>query len=65
MTPQRTVVATILPNEMLLRDAAKMAVASHLHLVITRNGQTVITPFLLPGMQKIAVQVESAEEEAA
>ena len=55
--------ATILPDRMLLAEAAKQAAASHLHLVINRNGQCVLTPILLPGMQRIAVSTE--QEKAA
>lgn len=53
------ITAAILPDEMLLHDAAQMAVAQHLHLVITRQGTVVLTPILLPGMQKIAVRDKS------
>lgn len=57
--------AAFLPDEMLLAEAAKRAAAQHLHLVITRDGRRVLTPVLLPGMQKIAVQVEQPNKAAA
>ena len=57
--------ATILPGDALLHEAAALAAAQHLHLVITREGTTVLTPILLPGMQKIAVQVCAPERAAA
>lgn len=44
-----------LPNEATVLEAARQAAASHLHLVIDRDGQTKLTPILMPGMQKIAV----------
>ena len=59
------IAATILPDRMLLAEAAKQAAASHLFLVITRNGQCVLTPVLLPGMQKICVSTEPDERRAA
>lgn len=48
------ITATILPDETTLHQAAQMAAAQHLHLVITRRGTVVLTPILLPGMVKIA-----------
>jgi len=59
------IAAHILPGRMLLAEAAALAAASHLHLVITRDGRTVLTPVLLPGMQKIAVQTSAPAREAA
>lgn len=44
-----------LPDTATVLEAARQAAAGHLHLVIDRDGQTKLTPILLPGMQKIAV----------
>lgn len=41
-------------------DAANHAAAAHLHLVIDRKGRTLLTPIILPGMQKIAVREKVA-----
>lgn len=46
---------SILPDELTLHEAASQAHAAHLHLVIDRRGRTLLTPIILPGMQKIAV----------
>lgn len=46
---------TVIPNTTTVLEAANQAAAAHLHLVIDRHGRTLLTPILLPGMQKIAV----------
>ena len=53
----------MLPDDALLYDAARQALAQHLHLVITRRGTVVLTPIILPGMVKIAGAVK--QERAA
>lgn len=55
------IIARILPGDMLLADAAREAVCAHLHLVITERGQVVLTPILLPGMQRIAVNTDKRQ----
>ncbi len=54
-----------LPDEATVLEAARQAAASHLHLVIDRDGQTKLTPILAPGMQKIAVHAKQAGKVAA
>jgi hypothetical protein len=57
-----------LPDDLTLYEAAQHAQASHLHLVIDRDGEVKLTPVLFPGMQKIAVKEKPAatlEEKAA
>ena len=54
--------AEIPPDQMLLRDAARRATPARPHLVITEHGQCAVVPHVLPGMQRIAVQVEPDEE---
>lgn len=56
---------TIIPDSATVIAAAQQAAASHLHLVIDRDGRTKLTPVILPGMQKIAVSVKKAEGKAA
>lgn len=46
---------TVIPNTTTVLEAANQAAASHLHLVIDKNGRTLLTPIMLPGMQKIGV----------
>jgi len=55
----------VVPDEATLYDVAREAVASHLHLVIDRDGQAKLTPILLPGMVKIAVLDKSLAEKKA
>ena len=45
----------IIPNDKTVLEAANQASAAHLHLVIDRKGRTLLTPIVLPGMQKISV----------
>lgn len=52
---------TIIPDGATVIAAAQQAAASHLHLVIDRDGRTKLTPVVLPGMQKIAVRVKHPE----
>jgi hypothetical protein len=52
----------MLPDDMPLHEAAAKTDAARPHLVITERGECAIVPRLLPGMQKIAVQVESDPE---
>lgn len=52
---------TIIPDSATVIAAAQQAAASHLHLVIDRDGRTKLTPVVLPGMQKIAVSVKHQE----
>lgn len=56
---------TALPDELTLHEAATQANAAHLHLVIDRRGRTLLTPIVLPGMQKIAVLDKQAVPVAA
>ena len=51
---------TVIPNTTTVLEAANQAAAQHLHLVIDRNGRTLLTPIVLPGMQKIAVREKVA-----
>lgn len=55
---------TVIPNTATVLEAANQAAAAHLHLVIDRKGRTLLTPILLPGMQKIGVK-NKAEKVAA
>lgn len=55
----------IIPDSATVIAAARQAAASHLHLVIDRDGQTKLTPVLLPGMQKIAVGIKRQAEKKA
>ncbi len=48
-------ITVTLPDSATLYDAARQAAAAHLHLVIDRDGETKLTPLILPGMQEIAV----------
>lgn len=52
---------TLIPDSATVIAAAQQAAASHLHLVIDRDGRTKLTPVVLPGMQKIAVSVKYRE----
>ena len=54
-----------IPDEATVLEAARQAAASHLHLVIDRDGQVKLTPIMLPGMQKIAVHNKQTERVAA
>ena len=56
---------TLIPDSATVIAAAQQAAASHLHLVIDSDGQTKLTPFLLPGMQKIVVRVKNMEGKAS
>ncbi len=56
---------TIIPDSATVIAAAQQAAASHLYLVIDRDGRTKLTPVVLPGMQKIAVRFKHAEGKAA
>lgn len=56
---------TIIPDSATVIAAAQQAAASHLHLVIDRDGQTKLTHVILPGMQKIAVGIKHQEGEKA
>jgi hypothetical protein len=53
---------TIIPDSATVIAAAQQAAASHLHLVIDRDGRTKLTPIVLPGMQKIAVRFKHQEK---
>lgn len=44
----------LIPDDATLHEAAQLAAASHLHLVIDTDGQCKLTPILLPGMQKFS-----------
>ncbi len=48
---------TIIPDGATVIAAAQQAEASHLHLVIDRDGQTKLTPVIRPGMQKISLLI--------
>ncbi len=52
-------------SEATVLEAARQAAASHLHLVIDRDGQAKLTPYLRPGMQKIAVHAKQDGKAAA
>lgn len=54
-----------LPDEATVLEAARQAAASHLHLVIDRDGRTLLTPIVWPGMQKIAVKAKQSQKVAA
>ena len=56
---------TVIPNTTTVLEAANQAAAAHLHLVIDRNGRTLLTPILRPGMQKIAVKARQSQKVAA
>lgn len=56
---------SIIPDSATVIAAAQQAAASHLHLVIDRDGRTKLTPVIQPGMQKIAVRVKHLEEKTA
>lgn len=55
----------IVPNEKTVLEAANQAAASNLHLVIDRKGRTLLTPIVLPGMQKIGVNNKQTHRVAA
>lgn len=48
----------IVPGTATLIEAANQAISSHLHLVIDHRGRTLLTPILLPGMQRIGVRIK-------
>lgn len=55
------ILPTIIPDSATVIAAAQQAAASHLYLVIDRDGRTKLTPIVLPGMQKIAVRFKHPE----
>lgn len=52
-------------SETTVLEAANQAAASNLHLVIDRKGRTLLTPIVLPGMQKIGVSNKQRAQVAA
>ena len=56
---------TIISNDKTVLEAANQAAASNLHLVIDRKGRTLLTPIVLPGMQKIGVNNKQVQRVAA
>ena len=54
----------ILPDDETLHAAAQQACARHLHLVIDEHGHFRLTPFVLPGMQKMFVLDKSLRNAA-
>lgn len=58
------ITAVAFPDEATLHEAALQARARHLHLVIDEDGQVKLTPFVLPGMQKMFVLDKSLREAA-
>lgn len=58
--PEGDCYAVTVDSEATVIEAAQQANAAHLHLVIDKRGRTLLTPILLPGMQKIAVKEKVA-----
>lgn len=56
--------AITLPDESTVYEAARLASAAHLHIVIDRDGTIKLTPILLPGMQKLNVAGERQRQAA-
>lgn len=63
--PEGDCYTVTLDSEATVLEAANQAAAAHLHLVIDRNGRTLLTPILRPGMQKIAVKARQSQKVAA
>jgi hypothetical protein len=57
--------ALVLSDDMPLHEAVAKVDAARPHLVITERGECAIVPLVLPGMQKIAVQVDRDEKAPA
>lgn len=59
-----TPVTILIPSDTEVREAARMAAAAHLHLLI-REGRTVLSPVVLPGWTRLGVTCKPAQEVAA
>lgn len=57
-------VTILIPSDTEVREAARMAAAAHLHLLI-REGRTVLSPVVLPGWTRLGVTCKPAQEVAA
>lgn len=54
----------LIPSDLEVIEAARMASAAHLHLLI-REGRTVLSPVVLPGWTRLGVCHKPAQESAA
>ena len=54
-----TISAVIIPDNATVLEAAKLAVASHLHL-ITDGRRVLLSPIVMPGWHRMAVKVKSS-----
>ena len=52
---------SVIADDATVHEAAEQAVKQGLHLVIDRQGRSLITPIVLPGMQIINVAGERAK----
>lgn len=57
-------ITVVIPSTADVVDAARMAQAQHLHLLI-REGRTVLSPVVLPGWTRLGVTCKPAQEVAA
>lgn len=57
-------VTILIPSDTEVREAARMAAAAHLHLLI-REGRTVLSPVVLPGWTRLGVTCKPSAQESA
>ena len=56
-------ITVVIPSTADVVDAARMAQAQHLHLLI-REGRTVLSPVVLPGWTRLGVSLKPTQEVA-
>lgn len=56
-------ITVVIPSTADVVDAARMAQAQHLHLLI-REGRTVLSPVVLPGWTRLGVSLKPPQEVA-
>lgn len=54
-------ITILVPSDTEVREAARMASAAHLHLLI-REGRTVLSPVALPGWTRLGVNRKPTQE---
>lgn len=54
-------ITVVIPSTADVIDAARMAQAQHLHLLI-REGRTVLSPVVLPGWTRLGVSLKPPQE---
>lgn len=54
-------ITVVIPSTADVVDAARMAQAQHLHLLI-REGRTVLSPVVLPGWTRLGVSLKPPQE---